>query len=92
MIFLRTKRFEKAYRALSRQHQGRVDKALKTLAVNPLHPSLHVEKVGSDIWSIRASDRLRCTFEFAGSMEELKRAESVILRNVGYHNELYRSP
>lgn len=92
MVFQRTNRFKKEYRRLSHQDQRRVDKALRTLAANPLHPSLHIEKVGSNIWSMRASDRLRCTFDWDRDTEDLKKAESITLRNVGYHDEVYHSP
>lgn len=92
MIFHRLERFDKAYRRLDRQDQRRVDKALITLARDPLHSSLHTEKVGGDIWSFRASHRLRLTFNFEGGIDELKRAESITLRNAGYHDEVYSSP
>jgi mRNA-degrading endonuclease RelE of RelBE toxin-antitoxin system len=82
MIFRRTARFDKAYRRLAEQDQRRVDRALRTFAQSPHHPSLHTEKLAGKVWSIRASRRLRCTFEWG---------DSVTLRNVGYHDEVYRS-
>ncbi len=92
MKFERTKQFEKAYKRLSTDDQGRIDKALNFLSQNPLHPSLHTEKVEGDIWSLRASDKIRCTFEWVGSIGDLKQANSITLRNVGYHQDVYGSP
>jgi mRNA-degrading endonuclease RelE of RelBE toxin-antitoxin system len=88
----RTKRFEKAYRKLSHQNQGRVDDAIMRFMSNPLYPSLHTEKVSGahSKWSFRASDSLRCTFEFEGDLQELRVAEIVSLSNVDNHDTVYR--
>jgi hypothetical protein len=89
MEFQRTGQFRRAYRRLSRQDQNRVEAVLIRFAENPLHPGLNVEKITGNIWSFRVSRRVRCTFEWEGSMEGLLRAEIILLRNVGGH-EVYR--
>ena len=70
----------------------RVDRALRPFAKDPLHSSLNTEKIADNIYSIRASHRLRLTFEWTGGIKNLKDAESIALRNVAYHDEVYRSP
>lgn len=91
MYFVKSNRYEKAYRRLSSDDKRRVDEALKQFEADPLHPSLAVERVvnQSSIWSFRVSGRLRCTFEWDGSRDDLKKAELIVLRNVGGH-EVYR--
>jgi mRNA-degrading endonuclease RelE of RelBE toxin-antitoxin system len=92
MKFENTSSYKKAYQKLSTQDKTRVDKALKILSNNPLHPSLNTEKVAKDIWSIRISDRLRLTFGWAGDTTSIKEANPILLRNVGYHDKVYKSP
>ena len=91
MEFVRTERFLRAYKQLDRGDRNRVDQALLRFSLDPSYPSLHVEKITGNIWSFRASRSLRCTFEWDGDLIELFHAESVLLRNVGYH-DVYRSP
>jgi len=88
----RTKRFEKAYRKLSHQNRVRIDIAITRFMSNPLYPSLHTEKVSEahGKWSFRASDSLRCTFEFEDDLQELTMAEIVSLSNVDNHDTVYR--
>jgi mRNA-degrading endonuclease RelE of RelBE toxin-antitoxin system len=83
MKFRLTRSYERGYKKLSTQNQNRVDEALTTLAKNPDHPSLNIEKVAGNknIWSIRATQKLRITFEREGDV--------IILRKVGSH-EVYR--
>ena len=84
MEFYRTRRFRKAYRRLSQHDRVRVEDALRRFASNPLHPSLNVERIKESIWSFRVSLSVRCTFEFSGSLQDLKHVKSVTLRNVGH--------
>ncbi len=90
----RPKRFQKAYRKLESLNQQSVDRALKRFMSNPLHPSLRTEKVQGtpNKWSFRASDSLRCTFEFAGSLQELRNAQVVSLSNVDNQHDVYKKP
>jgi mRNA-degrading endonuclease RelE of RelBE toxin-antitoxin system len=87
----RTRQFRTAYRKLSRQDRERADEALLEFAQNPLHPSLHVEKIQgtADKWSFRVSRRLRITFSFRGG--DLRNASLISLSNVGGH-EVYKRP
>ena len=91
MQFDRTNRFKRAYRRLSSTDKGRVDAAIRRFENNPLHPSLAVEKITGhgSVWSIRASLRVRCTFEWEGSIANLRNAERILLLDVGGH-EVYR--
>lgn len=91
MEFDRLGHFRKAYRKLSQENKDKVEKALRKFDSNPIHPSLHVEKISADIWSFRASDSLRVTFEFVGNLDALREAKRIILRNVGQH-DVYEAP
>lgn len=51
--------FEKAYGKLSTQDQRATDRALLNFIENPRRPSLHLERIKGDYWSIRASRRIR---------------------------------
>lgn len=86
MTFLWTARFERAYRALSSEHQAAVDTHLRMLEKNWRHPSLRAKRLPAArrIWYIRVSRDIRLTFEPA-------RAD-IFLRNVGHHDEVLRSP
>ncbi len=81
MEFDRLKRFQKAYRKLSQEDKDRVETALIKFAADPLYPGLHIEKIVPNVWSFRASDSLRITFDFDGQLKDLKTAKSMTLRN-----------
>ncbi len=85
MILEWTPRFQRAYRKLSADQQSRVDSALDRLVADMRHPSLRVKKLrGIEVWSARASDELRLTFEpITGGIR---------LRLVGHHDATLRSP
>jgi mRNA-degrading endonuclease RelE of RelBE toxin-antitoxin system len=83
--------YKKCLKKLSNQDKLRVEEALKKLAENPRHPSLNAEKLSKNIWSIRVSDKIRVTFEWDGDINNLKEADPIYLRKVGYH-DVYRSP
>jgi len=80
-----TLRFRRAYQKLSPEQQQRVNAALDRLVTDMRHPSLRVKKLqGTEIWSARASDELRLTFEpITGGIR---------LRIVGHHDATLRSP
>jgi len=86
MTFLWTSRFERAYRALSSEHQAAVDAHLKMLERNWRHPYLRAQRLpgASRIWYIRISRDVRLTFEPARG--------GILLRNVGHHDATLRSP
>ena len=81
-----TERFRQAYGKLADDDADRVDAAIRRLANDPRHPGLRMKKMqGTDhIWEARASRSLRLTFEMSG--------DSILLRNVGLHDETLRRP
>jgi mRNA interferase RelE/StbE len=86
MQFLLTPRFERAYAALSPEDRQQVAQALRLMSADLRHPGLRVKRVRGTkgIWEARASRALRITFETAG--------DSLILRNIGWHDEALRNP
>lgn len=81
-----TARFEKAYQRLNQPQRRAVEKALSFVVNNIRHPSLRVKKIEgtTGIWEARASKSIRLSFEF--------RDDTLVLRNVGGHNEVLRGP
>ena len=86
MIVQRSERFRRAYKKLTQAERQRIDNALLRLLSDPRHPSLRVKRLQGveNIWSARASDELRFTFELID--------DRVVLRNVGHHDATLRSP
>jgi mRNA-degrading endonuclease RelE of RelBE toxin-antitoxin system len=86
MQLLLTARFQRAYAALSPDDQKQVQKALRMMSGDLRLPGLGVKRIRGTkgIWEARASRALRITFETQG--------ESIILRNVGRHDEALGSP
>lgn len=86
MIFRWTPRFDRAYRALSSEHQSAVDAHLRTLETNWRHPSLRAKRLPAErrVWYIRISRDIRLTFEPIQT--------EIFLRNVGHHDEVLRFP
>jgi mRNA-degrading endonuclease RelE of RelBE toxin-antitoxin system len=81
-----TARFQRAYAALSPEDQRKAQKALRLMSADLRRPSLGVKRIRGTkgIWEARACRALRITFEAEG--------ESIILRNVGRHDEGLGSP
>ena len=81
-----TEQFEQAYQGLSDAERRSVRKALVLLGENLRHPSLRVKKMEGrrDIWEARPSKRLRMTFELVKG--------TVIMRNLGEHDKVLKSP
>jgi len=86
MQLLLTARFQRAYAALSLEEERQVQKALRKMTSDLRYPGLGVKRIRGTkgIWEARASRTLRITFETEG--------ESIILRNVGRHDETLGSP
>ena len=86
MRFVITKRFADAYRALPDSLQKKTDKALRFLAENPAHPSLHLKKIQGvhGIWETRVDRSCRMTLEV--------HSDHYLLRNVGKHDETLSNP
>ena len=79
-----TARFERAYQRLNQPQRRAVKKALSFLVNNIRHPSLQVKKIEGTkgILEARVSKSIRLSFEF--------RDDTLILRNVGDHDEVLR--
>jgi mRNA interferase RelE/StbE len=86
MNFIETSRFRRAYKSLPNEDRDRVKEALRTLAVNIRHPSLHTKKIQGtkDIWEARAGLDYRITFQIVKNY--------FILRNVGHHEPTLKNP
>ena len=86
MEILFTEEFEQAYEKLNNTEKQSVRKALTLLGDNPKYPSLRVKKMEGkqNIWEARPSKRLRMTFEMAG--------ETIVMRNVGEHDKVFKRP
>jgi mRNA interferase RelE/StbE len=86
MRVLLTERFQQAYRSLGAEEQERTRKALRRMAEDLRYPGLRVKKIQGTkgIWEARASRSLRITFQIGEG--------SILLRNVGKHDETLLNP
>ena len=82
MILKRGDSFERDYIRLPEQVQVLVEKAIRLLAENPRHPSLHIKKMKGtkDIWEGRVTRSYRFTFNWEGDV--------ITFRRVGTHHIL----
>lgn len=81
-----TKEFEERYRLLPASICRKVEKQEKLFRQNPLHPSLHIEKLeprGRQIWSFRVDKRYRILFRFIGR-------DKALFLTIGPHDWIYR--
>ena len=86
MRFVITKRFADAYAALPESLQKKTSKALRLLAENRAHPSLHLKKIQGvqGIWEARVDISCRMTLEV--------HSDRYMLRNIGKHDETLGNP
>jgi mRNA interferase RelE/StbE len=86
MKIARTDRFKKAWEKLSEEEKDLGRKALRNLAVDMRYPSLRLKKIKGSygLWEARASQSLRMTFAVID--------ETIILRNIGPHDEALGKP
>jgi mRNA interferase RelE/StbE len=82
----RTARFKKAWQELSDEEKGLARKALRNLAEDMRYPALRVKRMKGfeRLWEARVSRSLRLTFEIQGN--------TIILRNIGHHDETLGRP
>jgi mRNA interferase RelE/StbE len=82
----RTARFKKAWQDLTEEEKVLGRKALRNLATDLRYPALRVRKLKGveHIWEGRVSRSLRMTFELDGN--------TIILRNIGRHDETLERP
>ena len=86
MKIARTSRFKKAWEQLAKGEKALARKAITNLAVNIRYPALRAKKIkgAENIWEARVSHSLRITFQIEGN--------TIILRNIGHHNETLGRP
>ena len=86
MKIRRTARFQKAWQELTEEEKESGRKALRNLAIDLRYPALRVKKMQGteNIWEARVSRSLRMTFEFE--------RDTIILRNIGRHDETLERP
>ena len=89
--FIRTERFQRAYRKLDEHYRELVKKALVQFLADHTYPGLHVKRIqGTDsIWEMRAGRDIRITFEF---QENAGGTRAVVLRNAGHHDPTLKNP
>jgi mRNA interferase RelE/StbE len=82
----RTIRFIKAWDDLEHSEKKLAGKAIQNLVENIRYPALKVKKIQgtNNIWEARVSRSVRITFQFQG--------ETLILRNIGKHDETLKKP
>jgi len=82
----RSARFEKAWRELNEHERALGRKAIAHMATDLRYPALNVKKIkgAEGIWEARASLSLRITFQIVG--------DTIILRNIGRHDETLDRP
>ncbi len=81
MKIVRTQVFKRAWQELDEEQKGLARKALANLMTNMRYPALRVKKMkgAAGIWEARVSRSLRMTFQVEGG--------TIILRNIGHHDE-----
>ena len=86
MRIARTESFKKAWRQLTEEQKASGRKAIEILITNMRYPGLRVKKIkGTEyIWEARVSRSLRMTFQIEG--------DTIILRNIGQHDETLDRP
>ena len=89
--FVRTNRFQRAYRKLDQHYRKLVKKALSQFLTDPTYPGLRVKRIRSTdaIWEMRAGRDIRVTFHFEADENGTR---IVVLRNVGHHDPTLQNP
>ena len=78
---IRTKPFDEDFLKLAANEQKQAIKALRFLAVNPRHQSLHTHKIeGTEFFEVYVNMDIRIIFERTG--------DTIILRAIGHHDIL----
>ena len=86
MKITRTARFKKAWKELTEEENDLAREALRNLATDLRYPALRVKKMQGveHIWEARVSRSLRMTFQIEG--------DTIVLRNIGRHDEILERP
>uniref|UniRef100_A0A7C4PJZ9 Cytotoxin n=1 Tax=Anaerolinea thermolimosa TaxID=229919 RepID=A0A7C4PJZ9_9CHLR len=90
MLFRRTQRFKKAFKALPADVQAKAVRAFRLLAEDMRHPSLHIKKIQGveNIWEGRIDLQYRFTFHIASEGGQTV----LVFRNIDHHDECLKSP
>lgn len=78
--------FRENFSRLKKQIQKRADKQIIIFENNPLHPSLHTEKLSpkwKEVWSFRIDKSYRIVFRFLDK-------DKVLFLNAGPHDWIYK--
>ena len=86
MKITRTARFKTSWQELTEEEKELGRKALRNLATDLRYPALRLKKMQGveHIWEARVSRSLRMTLEIEG--------DTIILRNIGRHDETLEHP
>ncbi len=86
MRIARTESFRRAWKQLTAEQKELAQNAIENLVRDMRYPALRVKKIkGTEyIWEARVSRSLRMTFQIKG--------DTIILRNIGQHDETLRRP
>lgn len=79
--------FRERYSELPEKIKLKAEKQENIFRSNPLHPSLHTEKLSpksKEVWSFRVDKNYRVIFKFSGK-------NRVIFLSVGHHHWIYRA-
>lgn len=93
--FFSLSKYDRLYEDLEPDKQDKVDDAIEQFVADPHHPSLNTEKIDKErnIWTFRASDSIRVSFNWEGDGVPQEWEESeVTLRVVGEHENVYENP
>ena len=85
-MIARTAKFKKAWKQLNEEEKALARKAIRNLAIDIRYPALRTKKIkGTEhVWEARASRSLRLTFQIEG--------DTILLRNIGHHDETLERP
>ena len=86
MRIARTENFKRAWQQLGEEQKALARKAIDNLIKDMRYPALRIKKIKGieNVWEARVSRSLRMTFQFEG--------DTVILRNIGQHDETLERP
>ena len=92
MIYRRTQRFHKAFRALPAEIQAKAAKTFLLFQADRQHPSLGIKKIkgAEEIWEGRVDKAYRFTFHYENDPAS---GETIcIFRNIDHHDECLKNP
>jgi mRNA-degrading endonuclease RelE of RelBE toxin-antitoxin system len=92
MIYRRSARFHKAFKALPHNTQRKVIQAFALFRDNPEHPSLVIKKIKGieGIWEGRIDRQYRFTFHY--EKDHVSGETICVFRNVDNHDECLKNP